>query len=158
MPNGYGFTPSDGNGQYTGTLPSGSYEILIIPPPFQGFGAAVITNVVGPPSHERPVTLPAGYTLSGTVFADDCVTPAANAFVSAEPHLPIFGQFGSVGKFSGEDGRYALPLPSGNYTITVNAPPGLMLPSATYAITLTEDTVHDLYVPFCELYLPIILK
>lgn len=157
--NGYGFTPSDGGGQYTGTLPTGNFEILFIPPPFQGLGAAVITNVVGSPDQNRDVTLPVGFTVSGTVFIDNCTTPLPNAFVSATPHPPaLAGQFGSWGKFSGEDGRYALPLPPGSYTITVAAPPSFMLPALAYAATITEDTTLNLYYPFCMLYLPLTSK
>ncbi|WP_420631329.1 carboxypeptidase-like regulatory domain-containing protein [Candidatus Leptofilum sp.] len=157
QPNGFGFTPSNGNGHYTGTLPSGNFDILFIPPPFQGLGVTVITDVAGPPDLMRDLTLSAGFTLSGTVLSENCTEPIANAFISATPHTPgLIGQFDNVGKFSGADGRYALPLPPGSYTITIEAPSGLMLPPTIYAIDLSEDT----YVPFsfCKLYLPTVFK
>ena len=138
---GFGFSPTGASGLYTGTLPSGIFDILFLAPPFRGLGSTVVTNVNGPPDIQHDLTLPAGYTVSGTV---GCGGGLANAFVTAAPQPPLSaGIAGRWGKFADANGFYALALQPGTYTFTVT-PPGatlneIVLPMVAVNTDLTID-------------------
>jgi hypothetical protein len=138
QPNGYGFTPTEQAGVYTGTLPLGTFDILFFAPPFLGLGSTVITNVSGSPDMLLHLALPVGYTISGTIR---CGNGLANAFVFAAPQPPISaGYFGGWGRFAGVDGFYALALQPGVYTLTVSPPSGSNLPVRIIPeITVQQD-------------------
>lgn len=135
---GFGFTPSGAGGWYTGTLPLGSYDVLLLAPPFQGLGSTVITDVHGPADQVRDVALPAGVTLSGQLRCGNLV---ANAFVLATPHPPLSaGSTDGWGRFSGAGGDYALALQTGTYTTTFAPPAGWRFPPPLIAQrTLTAN-------------------
>ncbi len=153
-PIGYGFTPTGPDGRYTGTLPSGNFDIQFLAPPFLGLGSTVMTDVIGPPDALRNLTLPAGYTLSGTVR---CGAGVANAFVHAAPHTPIAGDdINGWGRFAGSDGFYALALQTGTYTVSVSPPGGSwLLGRIVPSLVMTRDVSLDF--DLC-VFLPIVLK
>jgi uncharacterized repeat protein (TIGR01451 family) len=149
---GFGFAPTNEAGCYTGTLPAGVYDIQFIPPPWHGLGSVTITDVVsttaGCPNATLPITLPAGYTLSGRVTCNDA--GIKNVFVYAEPegpHDPDNSQPG-YGVFTVDDGSYELPLVSGIYVLTFTPPAAAGLNAEAFTtIELITDTV--LNVNFC---------
>jgi hypothetical protein len=152
---GYGFTPTGPTGLYTGTLPTGTFDIQFLPPPFLGFGATVVTDIIGPPDKALTLTLPTGYTVSGTVR---CSNGLANAFVHAAPHPPIPGDdIGGWGHFAGSDGFYSLALQPGAYTFTVSSPEGIALPQRVVpGVVVTQNlTLNFDYHCF---FLPILFK
>jgi hypothetical protein len=156
---GFGFAPTDGSGCYTGTLPfagtppTGVYDIQFIPPPGLGLGSVTFTDVVstsaGCPNATLPVTLPAGYTLSGTIT---CLgKPIRNVFVGADPE----GQddpdncLSRYGAFSVDDGSYALPLVPGTYRVEFIPPEAAGLDARAFTtVELVRDTT--LNVEFCH--------
>jgi hypothetical protein len=150
----FGFAPTDATGGYTGTLPTGRYDVAILAPPFQKLGSTVITDVVGPPDRRRNVALPPGYTLSGSVR---CGGGLANAFVLAVPQPPLSsGRLEGWGRFAGADGRYALALQPGAYTLVVTPPRSSGLPARTLqGLTLQSDRL--LNVDLCVL-LPLVRR
>jgi hypothetical protein len=114
-----------------------------------------MTNVVGPPDVERNLTLPTGWTVSGTVR---CGSGLANAFVEAQPHPPLSaGRFSGWGRSAGADGFYALALQSGVYTFVVSPPGDSSLPQRIIPmVVVTQDlTLNFDYHCIC---LPIIIK
>ncbi|MFQ5613126.1 MAG: carboxypeptidase-like regulatory domain-containing protein [Anaerolineae bacterium] len=151
---GFGMTATDANGLYTGTLSAGDFDILFFAPPFQGLGATVVTNVVGPPDKHLDVALPTGYTVSGTV---KCGQGVANTFVHAAPEPPLSsGRLSGWGRFSGADGYYALALQPGAYTVTVDPPGGGLPTRIVTAIIVTQDLTLDF--DYNCIFLPIIPK
>jgi hypothetical protein len=154
-PHGYGFSSTDADGYYTGTLPAGTYDIQFYAPPSLGLGSTVITDVAGPPDIQRNLTLPAGYTVSGTV---KCGGGLANAFVSAAPQPPPYaGFFGDWGRFAGADGFYAVALQTGVYTFTVSPPGGSSLPQLIVPSVGVKQDMTLNFDYYC-IFLPIILK
>jgi hypothetical protein len=150
---GFGFSPTDLSGRYTGTLPAGNFDILFFAPPFSGFGSTVMTNVIGPPDAERNLTLPTGWTVSGTV---GCGGGLANSFVEAQPYPPLSaGRFSGWGRSAGADGFYALALQSGVYTIVVS-PPGSFAQRIVPMVVVTQDLTLNF--DYDCVFLPIIRK
>jgi hypothetical protein len=155
QPYGYGFSPTDADGFYTGTLPAGTFDIQFHAPPFLGLGSTVVSDVVGPPDVELNLTLPAGHTVSGTVT---CGGGLANAFVSAAPKPPpSAGFFGDWGRFAGADGFYALALQPGVYTFTVSPPGGSSLPQLIRPMVEVKQD-FTLNFDYLCLFLPVIFK
>jgi hypothetical protein len=153
---GFGFTPTDSDGIFTGTLPTGTFDILFFAPPFQELGSTVVTGVSGPPDIQLDVTLPSGHTVSGMIRCAD--KELANSYIEAQPHPPISigdGFFG-WGRFAGADGFYALALQPGIYDFYID-PPGDDLPTYTRPIvTVNQDLI--LTFDYCTIFLPVILK
>jgi hypothetical protein len=149
---GIGFSPTNASGVYTGTLPVGTFDVLFHAPPFSEFGSSVLTAVNGPPDRQRNVTLPPGYTLSGSIR---CGSGVANAFVLARPDSPLSaGSFDGWGRFAGTDGTYGLALQPGTYTIVVSTPaahqlPGRVIPS----VDIRSDRILD--IGLCNTFLPL---
>lgn len=158
QPNGFGFSPTDPTGLYTGTLPVGTFDVEFLAPSFLGLGSTVATSVVGPPDVELNVTLPAGFTVSGTVRCNQQVL--ANAFVFAAPDLPVSaGFFGGWGRFAGAGGSYALALQPGTYTFIVTPPDGSTLPKFTVPLVeVQEDLTLNFDHPECEPTLVILIS
>jgi hypothetical protein len=84
---GYGFSPSNADGYYTGTLPLGTFGIQFLPPADLGLGPKTVTDVVsaaaGCPDTSLDVALPEGLTISGRVTCRG--EPVKNVRVSADP-------------------------------------------------------------------------
>ncbi len=152
---GYGFPDSKPGGWYTGTLPTGTFDIQFLPPIGQGLGSAVITDQMPLTStHNLPVTLPAGVTLSGTVA---CTTTLEGVFVFVDPVIDIPGDdMGGWGTFSDSQGKFGLPVVTGTYRIEFKPPPVAQLPTIEITKNIQADTF--LLFDFCPLYLPVILK
>jgi hypothetical protein len=154
---GFGFSPTDSNGYYTGTVPLGKFDILFMAPPSQNLGSTVATNVMGPDDVELNIILPTGYTIAGSVRCG--ATPVPNAFVEARPHLPLSaGHFSSWGDFAGGDGYYALALQPGDYTFVVSPPKNsgfsqLIMPGK-FKVQQDFTIIFD----YCTIYLPSIVK
>jgi len=155
---GFEFAPTGGSGCYTGTLPltgrplTGVYDFQFIPPAGSGLGSVTITDVssttAGCPNATLPITLPAGFTLSGRVACNG--TRLKNVLVYAEPagpHDPS-NSLPGYGVFAADDGSYGLPLVSGTYVLTFTPPAaaGLNAEAVTTTVLVT-DTVLD--VDFC---------
>ncbi|MFQ5435128.1 MAG: hypothetical protein ACE5FD_09660, partial [Anaerolineae bacterium] len=141
---GHGFTPSGAEGLYAGSVPSGTFEIQYLPPPFSGAGSTVVTDISGPPDREVNVLLPAGHTVYGSV--SKCGAGIANAFIFAAPHSSIITGhfFGGWGRFAGSDGSYGIALQPALYTIIVVPPPMTGLDNIELpGIRLSADTNLD---------------
>ena len=149
---GFGFTPSDESGCYTGTLPLGTFDIQFIPPAGRGLGSITVIDVVsetaGCPSTSLPITLPAGSTISGGVT---CLgEPVKNAYVYADPvGEPAPGDdLVGWGLYTVDDGSYELPLVSGTYRLEFIPPSAARLNAKAFTtVELITDTV--LNVDFC---------
>jgi uncharacterized repeat protein (TIGR01451 family) len=149
---GFGFAPTNESGCYTGTLPMGTYDIQFIPPPWHGLGSVTITDVVsttaGCPNATLPITLPAGFTLSGRVTCNDA--GIGNVFVYAEPEGPHDpdSSLPGYGVFTVDDGSYWLPLVPGIYHLEFAPPESTRLNAKAFTtIEIVTDTV--LNVDFC---------
>lgn len=158
---GYGFSPSNESGYYTGTLPLGTFGIQFLPPAFHGLGPKTVTDVVsntaGCPNTSLDVTLPEGFTISGQVTCQG--EPVKNVFVYADPIGPPPDCYGldGVGVYSVDDGTYGLPVVPGTYDIKFDPPQATGFNTViTTGIQVITDTV--LNVDLCPLYLPIITK
>jgi uncharacterized repeat protein (TIGR01451 family) len=108
----------------------------------------VVSTSAGCPNATLPITLPAGYTLSGRVTCNDA--GIGNVFVYAEPegsHDPS-NSLPGYGVFTVDDGSYGLPLVSGTYVLTFTPPAAAGLNAEAFTtIELVTDTV--LNVDFC---------
>jgi hypothetical protein len=155
VPIGFGFTPSNQSGLFTGTLPLGIFDIQFLAPPFLGLGSTVVTDIMGPGNVQLTITLSAGNTVSGWVR---CGTGVAHAFVHATPQIPIPGDdINGYGRFAGSDGFYALALVTGTYTFTVSPPDRSDLRKR---IVPMIEVMQDLTLNFglCTALLPAIYK
>ncbi len=158
---GFGFSPSEAGGCYTGTLPLGTFDFQFIPPPHLGAGCFTVVNVtsqtVGCPNTALPITLPAGYTLSGRVACQG--KPIKNVFVFADPEgAPAPGDdLGGCGLYTVDDGSYELPLPPGTYDISFVPPrtTGFNEKKVTGVQVITDTRLNF---DFCILFLPVIWK
>jgi hypothetical protein len=150
---GYGFPSSKIGGEYTGTLPIGTFDIQFLPPIGQGLGPTVITNISPTTSsYYLPVTLPAGVTLSGTVA---CTSTLEGVFVFAVPETKIpRDNIGGRGMFSDSQGHFGLPLITGTYRLEFKPPPAILLPTLEITKNIEADTF--LIIDFCPDYLPVI--
>lgn len=156
---GYGFSPSDANGYYTGTLPLGVYGIRFMPPPDWRLGPVVHTEIGDQgeacPDTRLDVILPAGVKLSGQVTCRG--QPLRNVFVFADPlDINICDGLDGVGGYTVDNGSYALPVVTGNYRITIVPPPVSVFTSRTLTRTVTHN--EGLSLDYCMLALPLILK
>jgi hypothetical protein len=149
---GYGFSPSNADGYYTGTLPMGTFGIQFLPPANRGLGPKTIPDVTsnspGCPNTTLNVTLPEGFTISGRVTCR--VEPVKNVAVHADPPgpLPDCYDLDRVKVFSVDDGSYGLPLVSGTYILTFTPPAAARLNAKAFTTTeIIADTVLD--VDFC---------
>jgi hypothetical protein len=152
---GYGFAPTDASGFYTGTLPLGTFDLLLNAPPFRGLGSTVITGISGPSSIQRDVTLPPGHTVSGTAR---CNVNLPNVFVLAHPLPPLsVGSLPGWGRYTGIDGKFALALQPGTYTFVASLPSknGQSF-QATRTIVMDRDQI--LYFDLCPVYLSLIRR
>jgi hypothetical protein len=152
---GYGFSPSNVNGYYTGTLPTGTYDIQFIPPAGRGLGSVTVVDVVnetgGCPNTWRPITLPTGFTVSGKVTCNG--KPVKNVFVYADPvggGAPGDDLVG-WGVYSVDDGSYGLPLIPGTYSLEFIPPPATGINAKAFTtIELTTDTVLNMDFCLCS--------
>jgi hypothetical protein len=124
---GFGFAPSDESGCYTGTLPLGTFDIQFIPPAGRGLGSITVVDVVSEtaacPNTPLPITLPAGFTISGRATCQG--RPVKNVFVYADPAgggAPGDDLVG-WGLYSVDDGSYGLPVVPGTYDVKFIPPP-----------------------------------
>jgi hypothetical protein len=124
---GFGFAPTNEAGWYTGTLPTGTFDFQFIPPPELGLGSVTVVDVVSEtgdcPNTWRPITLPAGFTVSGKVTCQG--GQIKNVFVYADPvGLPAPGDnLDGWGVYTVDDGSYGLSLVSGTYSLEFVPPP-----------------------------------
>jgi len=159
---GYGFSPSNIGGYFTGTLPLGTYGIQFLPPADQGFGPKTITDVVSAsescPNASLDVVLPVGVTLSGQISCQR--QPVKNVFVYADPVGPSPDCYGldGVGVYSVDDGSFALPLIPGTYDIRLDPPPATGLNELVFTDVQILNGKY-LTVDLCPfIYLPIVMK
>lgn len=164
---GFGFAPTNESGCYTGTLPlagtplTGTYDIQFIPPPGRGLGSITKINVVsetsGCPNTSLPITLPAGFTISGTATCQG--QPVKNVYVYADPvegGAPGDDLVG-WGLYTVDDGSYGLPVVPGTYNVKFIPPPETGFNTVvTIGIQIIADTILD--IDLCPLHLPIIMK
>lgn len=152
---GFGFPVSTASGHYTGTLPLGKFDLQVLPPLDQGLGAVVITDQMPAGlTHELPITLPAGVTISGTT---SCETPLEGVFVFADPEPSIPGDdIGGWGQFSDSQGHFGLALVTDTYRLEFKPPEVTGLPKREFMADIQEDRFW--IIDFCPIYLPIIRK
>jgi hypothetical protein len=153
---GFGFAPSDESGCYSGTLPLGTFDIQFIPPAGRGLGPITVVDVIsetaGCPNTSLPITLPAGFTVSGTVTCQG--QPVKNVFVYADPLGGGVPGDDLVGweVYSVDDGSYGLPVVPGTYDIKFIPPPATGFDTlVTTDLQVITDTVLD--VDLCPLVL-----
>jgi hypothetical protein len=159
---GYGFSPSNQNGYYTGTLPLGTFGIQFLPPADPpGLGPKTVTDVVsttaGCPNTRLDVTLPDGFTISGQVTCQ--AEPVKNVFVYADPVGPSPDCYGldGVGVYTVDDGSYGLPVVPGTYDIKFIPPTATGFDELVITdFQVITDTV--LNANFCPLFLPLVFK
>jgi uncharacterized repeat protein (TIGR01451 family) len=152
---GFGFAPTNESGDYSGTLPAGTYDIQFIPPAGLGLGSVTITDVTsataGCPNTSLPITLPTGFTLSGKVTCKG--TGIKNTFAYAEPIDPHDPQ-NSVpgwGLYSVDDGSYRLPLVPGTYSLEFTPPPAAGLDTKAFTTTpIITDTILNVEMCLCD--------
>jgi len=149
---GFGFTPSNESGCYSGTLPLGTFDFQFIPPAGRGLGSITVIDVVsettGCPNTTLPITLPAGFTVCGTVTCGG--EPIKNVFVYADPVGPPASgdDLDGWGLYTVDDGSYCLPLVPGTYHLEFIPPSAAGLNAEAFGTTeLVTDTV--LNVDFC---------
>lgn len=158
---GYGFSPSNADGCYTGTLPLGTFGIQFLPPASRGLGPKTVTDVISAtancPNTNLGVTLPAGFTVSGQVTCQE--EPVKNVFVFADPASPSPDCYGldGVGVYTVDDGSYGLPVVSGTYDIKFEPPQatGFNTVIITGMQVITDKVLN---VNHCPLFLPIFMK
>ena len=157
---GFGFAPTNESGCYTGTLPlagtppTGTYDIQFIPPPGLDLGSTTVVDVVSEttdcPNTSLPITLPMGFTISGTVTCQG--QPVKNVFVYADPvggGAPGDDLVG-WGVYSVDDGSYGLPVVPGTYDINFIPPPATGFDTlVTNDLQVITDTILD--VDLCPL-------
>jgi hypothetical protein len=155
---GFGFAPTDGSGCYTGTLPftgtppTGTYDVQFIPPPGLGLGSVTVTDVVstsaGCPNATHPITLPGGYTLSGRVTCKGMGIKNVFVYALSEGPHDLRNSLPGYGVFTVDDGSYELPLVTGTYRVELTPPEAAGLNASAFTtIELITDTVLD--VEFC---------
>ncbi|MEM7331609.1 MAG: carboxypeptidase regulatory-like domain-containing protein [Chloroflexota bacterium] len=161
LSSGFGFSATDANGYYTGTLPLGTYDIRFQPPPETGFASVIEEAVSGPADQTINILLPSGNTFAGIlseVCTDENVNPSANTFIYAAP-LPDVptGSLGGWGEFTGADGSYSLSLPSSTYTVTITPPTNSgMSPMTIFGVEVTDDVTYSASLD-C-LFMPLLIK
>jgi hypothetical protein len=158
---GFGFAPTKESGCYTGTLPLGTFDFQFIPPAGRGLGSITVVDVVnesgGCPNTSLPVTLPPGFTISGTVTCHS--EPIKNVFVYADPVSPPVpsDDLDGWGLYTVDDGSYGLAVVPGSYNIEFVPPPATGFNKVVITeVQIITDTVLNFN--FCPLYLPIIMK
>ena len=131
---GYGLPSSKAGGWYTGTLPTGSFDVRFMPPIGLGFGPAVMTNQTPTTAaYYLSVILPPGVTLSGVVA---CTSPLVGVFVFADPEINIPGDdIGGAGEYTDSQGKFGLPLITGTYRLEFKPPPVAQLPTKELTTT-----------------------
>jgi len=158
---GYGFSPSNANGDYTGTLPLGTFGIQFLPPAGRDLGPKTVTDLIsttaGCPNTSLDVTLPDGFTISSKVTCQG--KPVKNVFVYADPTGPPPDRYclDGVGVYSVDDGTYGLPVVPGTYDIRFIPPPATGFDELVITdVQVITDTV--LNTNFCPLFLPLVFK
>jgi uncharacterized repeat protein (TIGR01451 family) len=149
---GFGFSPADENGCYTGTLPLGVFDIQFIPPGGRGLGPVTAVDVVSEtatcPNTPLPITLPAGFAISGQVTCQG--QPVKNVFAYADPArggAPGDNLVG-WGLYTVDDGSYELPVIPGIYDVEFVPPPATGFDTMVVNnVQVFTDTV--LNVDFC---------
>jgi len=149
---GFGFSPTDESGCYTGTLPLGTFDIQFIPPGGQGLGSVTVVDVISEtancPNTPLPITLPAGPTISGRGTCQG--EPVKNVFVYADPEGGVAPGDNLVGwgLYTVDDGSYELPVVPGIYDVEFVPPPATGFDTMVVNnVQVFTDTV--LNVDFC---------
>jgi len=143
---GFGFSPTDESGCYTGTLPLGTFDIQFIPPGGRGLGPVTAVDVISEtatcPNTPLPIALPAGFTISGRATCQG--QPVKNVFAYAAPA----GGASGWGLYTVDDGSYGLPVIPGIYDVEFVPPPATGFDTMVVNnVQVFTDTV--LNVDFC---------
>jgi hypothetical protein len=160
---GYGFSPSNVSGYYTGTLPIGTFGIQFLPLAGLGLGPKIITDVTsttaGCPNTSLNVTLPEGFAVSGKITCRG--EPVKNVFVYADPAGPSPDCYGldGVGLYTVDDGSYRLPVVPGTYDIKLDPPPATEFETVVISDVqvITDTALNFNLCPFYQ-WLPILLR
>jgi uncharacterized repeat protein (TIGR01451 family) len=149
---GFGFSPTDESGCYTGTLPLGTFDIQFIPPAGHGLGSVTVVDVISEtsncPNTPLPITLPAGFTISGQVTCQG--QPVKNVFVYADPARggALGDDLVGWGLYTVDDGSCELPVVPGIYDVEFVPPPAMGFDTMVVNnVQVFTDTVLD--VDFC---------
>jgi hypothetical protein len=128
---------TDSGGHYRVTLGAGNYELNFTPPCGSGYASQSHKGIVGPPDQTHNVVLSSGYTVSGTVFASDGITPVGNVAIYAYNRETADG-FGLPP--TDNHGHFCIGLEPGTYELSFTPPPCLGLGPTTVVITINQDT------------------
>src|ERR1700722_15566134 len=144
-------TTVDSTGNYSLTIPSGTYNVQITPPSGSGFTSAIAVNQnITTNTILNFVLVPTGtVTLSGRVL-DAVGQPLANQTVSIAPS----GTNNFINSVTDANGNYNFQVASGNYLIkvsgtnplTASAPPSYSIQS-NGTLPLIQNTVMDIPIP-----------
>jgi len=137
-------TYTNSSGQFTLTLITGTYDIVFIPPQAAHLGAVVERGINQ--SRVLNVSLPAGFTISGTIYRDAGHTmPVTNTAIYAF-NTTTFAGFGLPP--SQADGSYSIALEAGDWELTFTPPPFIGLgPTLSVVSNLAADITRDIVLP-----------
>jgi hypothetical protein len=126
---------TDSSGTYSVTLEGWNYDLIFNPPCGSGCASQSLKGITGPPDQTRNVTLTLGYSVSGTVFATNGITPEGNVAIYAFNHDTADG-FGLP--LTDANGQYCIGLVTGTYDLGFTPPACRGLGSTTVFTPVTQ--------------------
>jgi len=149
--NNVGSTTTDGSGNYSLSVNSGTYNVQVTPPSGSGFGPAISPNrTISGDIVINFILVPAGSSiLSGHVY-DALNNPVSNQQVFFQSGSQIVG----FKSFTDTNGNYSVQVNSGTYDLHISGnggsnssavPNGYQIIAHGYA--LTQSTVLDIVIP-----------
>ncbi|RLI14519.1 MAG: hypothetical protein DRO43_03805, partial [Candidatus Hecatellales archaeon] len=136
---GYGSPPTNSQGQYSLSVPAGTYEFTVMPPLGQGLAAYSESGFTVSGDVTKNVTLTSGSTISG-VISDPNGDPVQGAFVFLWD--PI-NQAGYGGPPTGSNGAYTMTVPNGTYEFHIDPPPNSNLAHYSESVTISGNTTKN---------------
>ena len=143
---------SAADGRYQMSVPAGSYQLTLEPPQGSGLITTRYSDLSVDGSSPFDLLVHGPVSLSGTVYANDGVTPAANIWVRLYPQ--VGAEIGYV--ITGEDGRFNFTVAPGEYSLRIGKyavtddtliSSGLFNYLRYITFTVTDDTVQDVRLP-----------
>jgi hypothetical protein len=142
-----------------------NYQITIQPPPDSGYAArcvplhpVTIAGNQGQPQYSTTFTLDPQFTLQGNILGSDGL-PAVAVTVTATPTAADPGCVNAISKApisstTLRNGSYQMLVDPGTYRLDIDPPIGAPLPRLTEeaerAITIANNTTHDVMLPAGE--------
>jgi hypothetical protein len=123
-------------------LEAGNYDLIFNPPCGSGCAFQALKGITGPPDQTRNITLPSGYSVSGTVT--DGTTTVSDVGIYAFNHETADG-FGLP--LTDDSGHYCIGLIAGTYDLGFSPPSCQELGPKTVVVTLSHDMPLDVVLP-----------